>query len=198
MRRIFLLGALAVAVAVAIGVLARPSASSSTPEPSVPIASTSHLPRGHAPVGTADGVVPDGVTVLDDVPAVANLDEHLLESLRDAAAEAAGDGVVLEVNSGWRSPAYQARLLREAVGTYGSAQEAARWVATPTTSAHVSGDAVDLGASGAAWLAEHGAAYGLCRVYDNAPWHFERRPAAVDDGCPPTYADPSTDPRMQQ
>jgi hypothetical protein len=27
---------------------------------------------------------------------------------------------------------------------------------------------------------------------------LERRPAAVDDGCPPTYADPTNDPKMQQ
>ena len=54
------------------------------------------------------------------------------------------------VDSGWRSPAYQEHLLREAVPKYGSEAEAARWVATPNTSAHVSGDAVDIGPSGAA------------------------------------------------
>ncbi|MBJ7330271.1 MAG: hypothetical protein JHC95_10260 [Solirubrobacteraceae bacterium] len=87
----------------------------------------------------------------------------------------------------------------EAVAKYGSEQEAARWVASPTTSAHVSGDAVDIGPSGAAaWLAEHGAAYGLCQIYGNEPWHYELRPEAVDRGCPPLYADPTHDPRMQQ
>ena len=82
---------------------------------------------------------------------------------------------------------------------YGSEREAARWVATPSTSAHVSGDAVDIGPVGAtAWLAEHGAAYGLCRVYGNEPWHYELRPEAIAHGCPPMYADPTQDPRMQQ
>lgn len=47
------------------------------------------------------------------------------------------------VNSGWRSPAYQEELLDRAVSTYGSRDEAARWVATPKTSAHVSGAAAD-------------------------------------------------------
>ena len=102
------------------------------------------------------------------------------------------------MDSGWRSPAYQERLLREAVSKYGSEAEAARWVATPGTSAHVSGDAVDVGRSGAAdWLSAHGAAYGLCPIYGNEPWHYELRPDAIGRGCAPTYADPTHDPRMQ-
>ena len=72
-------------------------------------------------------------------------------------------------------------------------------VATAATSAHVSGDAVDIGPSGAAaWLSAHGAAYGLCQIYGNEPWHYELRPEAVAHGCPPTYADPTQDPRMQR
>ena len=64
-------------------------------------------------------------------------------------------------------------------------QKAARWVATPSTSAHVSGDAVDIGPSDAtAWLSEHGAAYGLCQIYRNEPWHYELRPDAVDRRLP--------------
>ena len=50
----------------------------------------------------------------------------------------------------------------------------------------------------AAWLSEHGAEYGLCQIYRNEPWHFELRPEAIDHGCPPVYADPTHDPRMQQ
>lgn len=115
------------------------------------------------------------------------------------ATDAARDGVVFVVDSGWRSPAYQEHLLREAVSKYGSREEAAHWVATPDTSAHVSGDAADIGPPAtAAWLAEHGAWYGLCGVYGNEPWHYELRPDAVDHGCPPLYADPTRDPRMQQ
>jgi zinc D-Ala-D-Ala carboxypeptidase len=151
-------------------------------------------------LGVAGGALPDGVTVFDDeYPAVANLDPALLGALRQAATDAAGDWVELYVDSGWRSPEYQERLLQEAVSKYGSEEEAARWVATPDTSAHVSGDAVDVGDSdAAAWLSEHGAEYGLCQIYGNEPWHFELRPEAIDQGCPPMYADPTQDPRMQQ
>jgi zinc D-Ala-D-Ala carboxypeptidase len=151
-------------------------------------------------LGEADGAVPDGATVFDDeIPGVASVDPALLAALRQAATEAAGTGVDFLVDSGWRSPEYQDQLLREAIAKYGSQHEAARWVATPETSPHVSGDAVDIGPSGAAaWLSEHGARYGLCQIYGNEPWHYERRPDAIDHGCPPMYADPTHDPRMQQ
>jgi D-alanyl-D-alanine carboxypeptidase len=150
-------------------------------------------------LGEAESAVPDGATVFDDEsPGVANLDPDLLGALRQAATDAADDGVELVVDSGWRSPEYQNQLFREAVSKYGSEEEAARWVATPETSAHVSGDAVDIGPLDAtAWLSEHGAAYGLCQIYGNEPWHYELRPEAIDHGCPPMYADPTHDPRMQ-
>jgi hypothetical protein len=155
---------------------------------------------GHAGVDEADGVVPDGTTVFDDeYPAVAKLDPALLAALREAATAAGDDGVRLYVNSGWRSPEYQQQLLDDAVADYGSEAEAARWVATPDTSPHVSGDAVDIGGPGAAdWLSAHGAAYDLCRVYANEPWHFELRDGAADTGCPALYADPTEDPRLAQ
>jgi zinc D-Ala-D-Ala carboxypeptidase len=150
-------------------------------------------------LGVADGQVPGGVTVFDDeYPGVARLDPDLLTALRRAATDAAADGIAFYVNSGWRSPDYQEQLLDEAVARYGSPAAAARWVATPATSPHVSGKAVDLGrAEATVWLAEHGAAYGLCQIYRNEPWHYELRPEAVVHGCPPMYADPSCDPRLQ-
>ena len=151
-------------------------------------------------LGEADGVVPYGTTVFDDkFPGVANLDPALLGALRQAATDAADDGIKFFVNSGWRSPEYQNQLLREAVSEYGSEEEAARWVATAEASAHVSGDAVDIGPfNAAAWLSEHGADYGLCQIYKNEPWHYELRPEAIDHGCPPMYTDPTHDPRIQQ
>ena len=157
-------------------------------------------------VDRADGVLPDGVSVFDDqYPGVANLDAELLAALRAAAARAADDGVAFEVASGWRSPEYQKQLLRQAIAQYGSKKKAARWVASPTTSAHVSGDAIDIAHADATsrpaaravrWLADHGAGYGLCQIYRNEPWHFELRPEAVAHGCPDPYADPTKDPRM--
>jgi hypothetical protein len=170
--------------------------------PSSPIApgQPDRLPRDQqGALGEADGVVPDGVTVFDDEhPAVANLDPALLGALRQAATDAARDGVTFAVDSGWRSPAYQEQLLRAAIAEYGSEAEAGRWVATPETSAHVSGDAVDIGPSAATvWLSRHGASYGLCQIYRNEPWHYELRTDAADHGCPRLYADPTHDPRMQ-
>lgn len=151
-------------------------------------------------LGEDGGELPDGVTVFDDdYPAVANLDPDLLQALRDAADDAAGAGIAFQVNSGWRSEAYQEQLLDDAVDKYGSREEAARWVATPETSAHVSGDAVDISQGEATgWLARHGSSYGLCQVYRNEPWHFELRPEATEIGCPRPYADPTEDPRLQQ
>jgi D-alanyl-D-alanine carboxypeptidase len=158
------------------------------------------MTQTHSALGQTDGAVLAGVSVFDDeIPAVANLDPDLLEALRRAATDAAGDGVEFYVNSGWRSPEYQSQLRREAVARYGSEDEAARWVATAATSAHVSGNAVDIGRLDAtAWLSDHGAEYGLCQIYRNECWHYELRTDAIDRGCPPMYADPTQDPRMQR
>ena len=187
---------------VAIAAIAAAPASQLLASSSSTATAPTDLPRGEhrGALGEADGVIPDGTTVVDDeIPGVANLDPALLGALRQAATDAAGDGVELYVEGGWRSPEYQERLLHEAVLKYGSEAEAARWVATPNTSAHVSGEAIDIGPSGAAaWLSEHGAEYGLCQIYGNEPWHYELRPESIDRGCPPIYADPTHDPRMQQ
>ncbi len=151
-------------------------------------------------VGESDGAVPEGVRVFDDdIPALANLDPRLRRALRHAALDAAKDGIEILVTSGWRSREYQKQLLRHAVAKYHSEKEAVRWVATPDTSSHVSGDAVDIGPSRAtAWLSKHGARSRLCRIYRNEPWHYELRPDAIDDGCPSMYADARHNPRMQQ
>jgi zinc D-Ala-D-Ala carboxypeptidase len=222
-RRIRVAGLLLViaAIAAALAYLlpaswsSTPSSSSTAARPSTPFRSEHRRALGEADgavpdgatvsehrgaLGEADGAVPDGTTVFDDeIPGVAKLESALLGALRQAATNAADDGVEFVVDSGWRSPAYQEQLLHDAVLKYGSEAEAARWVATPSTSAHVSGDAVDIGPSGAAaWLSEHGAEYGLCQIYGNEPWHYELRPEAIDHGCPAMYADPTHDPRMQQ
>jgi zinc D-Ala-D-Ala carboxypeptidase len=210
MRRIRVAGLVVViaAIAAALGdqwpasstsTASSPSTAPSPSRPAPPVDRGRGRGEHRGPLGEADGAVPDGTTVFDDeVPGVANLDPALLRALRRAATDAADIGVQLYVDSGWRSREYQERLLREAIAKYGSQAQATRWVATPNTSAHVSGDAVDIGPSGAAaWLSEHGAAYGLCQVYGNEPWHYELRPEAVAHGCPAMYADPTHDPRMQ-
>jgi hypothetical protein len=196
-----------VAIAAALGSKSLVSSSLTVPSPptaSSPSSAASPVDRSRNEqrdaLGEAGGAVPDGTTVFDDeVPGVANLDPALLRALRRAATDAAADGVELVVNSGWRSPAYEEQLRREAIAKFGSEAEAARWVATGTTSAHVSGDAVDVVPAGATpWLSAHGAEYGLCQIYRNEPWHYELRPEAIAHGCPSMYADPAQDPRMQQ
>jgi D-alanyl-D-alanine carboxypeptidase len=216
-RRLCVAGLLVVIAAIAAALSHQsPASSTSTAAPAV------HVPRGEqrralgeadpplfpgarigeppGALGEADGAVPDGTTVFDDeIPGVAKLDPGLLGALRQAATDAAADRVKLFVDSGWRSPQYQEHLRQEAVSKYGSEEEAARWVASADTSPHVSGDAVDIGPSdAAAWLSAHGAAYGLCQIYGNEPWHYELRPEAIGHGCPGMYADPTHDPRMQQ
>jgi hypothetical protein len=196
-RRIRVAGLLVVIAAVAAGLgYQKPASSSSMAAPPIDVLQGEH--RGA--LGMADGAVPDGTTVFDDEsPGVANLDPALLGALRQAATHAADDGVEFYVDSGWRSPEYQEQLLHLALSKYGSEEEAARWVATPNTSLHVSGDAVDIGPFAAtAWLSERGAEHGLCQIYSNEPWHYELRPEAIDHGCPPMYADPTHDPRTQQ
>jgi D-alanyl-D-alanine carboxypeptidase len=176
------------AIAVALG-HQLPASSSTAATPS------DVLPREHARAPGERGEADPGFD--DGTPGVANLDPALLGALRQGAEAAADAGVEFFVDSGWRSPEHQEQLLREAVSKYGSEEEAARWVATPNTSPHVSGDAVDMPSGAAAWLSEHGAEYGLCQIYDNEPWHYELRPEAIDHGCPAMYADPTHDPRMQ-
>jgi zinc D-Ala-D-Ala carboxypeptidase len=198
---------LVTAVAVLVGATATVRGDQPSAAPSSAVVLDARVPAPPAPPappGSAPTSMPsmapgpdDDLTVFDDVPAVARLDPHLLDALRRAATYAADDGVAFQVNSGWRSREDQERLLREAVAEYGSADEAARWVATPDTSPHVQGEAVDVGRwEATAWLSRHGAAYGLCQVYRNEPWHYELRPAAAQSGCPAKYADPTRDPRM--
>lgn len=141
----------------------------------------------------------DGLSVFDEqTPAITRLNPALLDVLRRAATDAAASGVEFEVNSGWRSSEYQQWLREDAIATYGSEEEAARWVAGAETSSHVSGDAVDIGPLTATdWLSQHGAQYGLCQTYSNELWHYELRPDAADVGCPQMYADATEDPRLQ-
>ncbi len=197
-RRIVRVSLAILAVAISAFVV-RPSLVASAPSSSS--AAVGQSTGTQTALDEGDGVIPDGaaVSVFDEErPAVGKLDPDLLDVLRRAATDAEADGVRLWVNSGWRSPEYQQQLLRDAVVEYGSREEAARWVATAETSAHVSGEAVDIGPfDSAAWLSEHGAAYGLCQIYGNEPWHYELRRDAVDDGCPPMHADPTADPSMQ-
>ena len=127
-----------------------------------------------------------------DAPATTSrLDPELHAAVRDAMRDARADGVELRITSGWRSRDHQQRLLDEAVERYGSEEEALRFVSTPDASAHVTGDAVDIGPAEADyWLVEHGSTYGLCQVFANEIWHFELATEPGGD-CPELLPDGS-------
>jgi hypothetical protein len=102
------------------------------------------------------------------------LSPTLKSRVKKAMAAAKADGVTLRITSGRRSAAKQQRLLNEAIKKYGSYTAATRWVLPPKYSAHVQGKAVDIGPAAAMqWLDRNGYRYGICRRYDNEPWHFE-------------------------
>ena len=122
---------------------------------------------------------------------IRNLDPELLDALEAAANDAQSDGVKMVVTSGWRSRAHQQRLFTEAVTKYGSEEEARRYVSTPDTSAHVTGDAVDIGPTAADdWLSQHGSTYGLCQMFANEIWHYELA-TTPGDRCPDMLPDSS-------
>jgi hypothetical protein len=127
----------------------------------------------------------------EPTPQATALDAELRRRFDEAAGAAAAEGLTLRITSGWRTAEEQALLVAEAVATHGSEAEAHRWVLPPETSAHVQGLAIDVGPpEGAAWLAERGAAFGLCRTYANEMWHFE--PVIEPGGaCPPMHPDSS-------
>ena len=152
----------------------------------------SGVSRGAAVETPADGWLDDGETLspfATGEPAIDGLDDALRDALRAAATAAETDGVEVRVSSGWRSSALQAWLLERAVVTYGSEEEARRWVNTPELSTHVSGKAVDVAFTDAmSWFSQHGSDYGLCQTYGNEMWHYE---LAVEPGgtCPPRLTD---------
>ncbi len=123
-------------------------------------------------------------------PTPTALDPDLAQRFADAQAVAAAEGVPLTLTSGWRSADEQQALVDDAVATYGSVEEAHRWVLPPELSAHVAGLAIDVGpADGARWLEERSAQLGLCRTYQNEWWHFE--PMPPDGVCPEPFVDSS-------
>ena len=150
---------------------------------------TTNLSRSAQPPPTQSAaIIPDDQTVTPfDVtnPVIGWLDPPLLAAIQNAARSAASDGVDLEITSGWRTKGFQQRLFDDAVRTYGNVETAQQFVASPDTSRHVVGQAVDVGPAEADnWLIRNGSRFGLCQIYANEIWHFEL--AAEQDGnCPP-------------
>lgn len=106
-----------------------------------------------------------------------------------AEREAHAAGVPMWINSGYRSPAEQQAMWEDGLRTYGTPEEARRWVLPPEESTHVTGRAVDIAPrDGAAWLEANGNRWGLCRTFDNEWWHFELV-TIPGTACPPRVPD---------
>ncbi|MBO0678689.1 M15 family metallopeptidase [Mycolicibacterium sp. S2-37] len=143
---------------------------------------------GPAATDTFGGYLPDGdaLTAFDVTnPVIGRIDPALLTAVQKATEAAAAEGITVVVNSGWRSAGFQQRLFDDGVRTYGSPEAAREFVASPETSMHVQGRAVDVGGpDAAAWMSRNGPRFGLCQVYANELWHYE---LTADPGgtCPP-------------
>jgi LAS superfamily LD-carboxypeptidase LdcB len=125
------------------------------------------------------------VTPVSSEESIEGLSPKLKARLTKAIAAAKSEGVRISITSARRSATKQQRLLNAAIKKYGSYKLATRWVLPPKYSAHVQGKAVDIGPAAAmTWLNKNGWRYGVCRRYDNEPWHFEAL-TAPGTKCPP-------------
>ena len=129
---------------------------------------------------------PDALIYLGDQPLSEILNsDGVVEALHPvlqkrfdvAQAFARGEGVDLQITSGFRSLARQEALFARAISEHGDETEAAKWVLPPQFSHHPKGLAIDVnypyGPESAEWLERNGWRFGLCRVYANEWWHFE-------------------------
>jgi LAS superfamily LD-carboxypeptidase LdcB len=159
----------------AIGAPPKPATTMATIAPSRPSTNPTTTPKPK-PTKSSTSVSEESID---------GLSPKLKSRLKKAMAAARADGVTIKINSGRRSAAKQQQLLDEAIKKYGSYQAATQWVLPPKDSAHVQGKAVDIKPAAAwTWLDKNGWRYGVCRRYDNEPWHFE---ALTTPGtkCPP-------------
>ncbi|MFD4428521.1 M15 family metallopeptidase [Nocardia sp. NPDC058497] len=119
------------------------------------------------------------------------LDPSLALAYTLAQQQAHAEGIPLSITSGYRTYEQQEMLWQDGLATYGSPDEARRWVLPPEESTHVSGHAVDVGPEvGAQWLETNGNRWGLCRTFDNEFWHFELQ-TVPGGSCPPRLPDAS-------
>lgn len=173
--------ALPVAAAVGIGAAVihgyhEHTRAASTPNPPTPTPPADQA--AHAPTGPDVGT--EGLTA------------PMVRAVTRARTAAAADGVTIDVVSGRRTAAAQQQEFDKAVAKYGSAEAASRWVLPPDKSAHVTGEAVDIGPYAAAqWLEKNGVKFGLCRRYQNEYWHFELLAPAKGQPCPAMEPDAS-------
>jgi D-alanyl-D-alanine carboxypeptidase len=162
-----------------------------TPVPST-ASDADGLTVGPVATDSWSGYLPDGTTLTPfdaSSQLLARLDPALLTAIQGAARTASAQGIDITITSGWRSKGFQQRLFDDAVRRYGNVEIAQQFVASPETSMHVVGEAVDIAGNGASgWLIRNGAQFGLCQIYANENWHFEL--ATDGEGrCPPLRPD---------
>jgi zinc D-Ala-D-Ala carboxypeptidase len=186
-----LLGACATPKSVVVSTQATGSEMPATPAaelPDRPPPGDEAFSIGPAATDTIGGYLPDGQTLSPfdaENPVVAWLDPPMLTAIQNAARNAESEGIDLRITSGWRTKGFQQRLFDDALRTYGSKEVAEQYVASPDTSRHVVGKAVDVGPVDADnWLLRNASRFGLCQIYANEIWHYE---LAADHGgsCPP-------------
>jgi putative chitinase len=113
-----------------------------------------------------------------DISKLNGMDPEFVDKLKAASKET---GIVLPINSGFRSQEEQDKLRQEAIKKYGNEKEASKWVAK--TSIHTTGNAVDIGGSGGLnskqffdsnpQLVKSLEKQGLHRPLGHEAWHWE-------------------------
>jgi D-alanyl-D-alanine carboxypeptidase len=166
-----------------------------SPDQTRPASTSTSTSKATSVQTTKPSTTPTAQLASYDESSAEGLTSKLRQRLKRATAAAARDGITVRITSGRRSVAKQRKLLNEAIVKYGSRKAAMRWVLPPEYSAHVKGRAVDIGPRAAmSWMNKNGWRYGICRRYDNEPWHFE---ALTSPGmkCPARepYATPTSD-----
>lgn len=133
--------------------------------------------RDWSPYAIGGATRPDSFTGMSP-----DMQSRLWDFLQAADADL---GPGLQVYSGYRSPELQGQLFQNALETYGSEQEARKWVAPPGRSRHNTGEAADLKYNGVRidrlpenhpvriWLQENTSKFGLDRPMSWEPWQVE-------------------------
>lgn len=149
-----------------------------------PLPSAQDFPAVDAstPGPTNGGKCADHPQYVDEDPT--GLQPEVIVAWRQVQRDAHAEGVTVCLNDGKRSAAQQQALYDAYVDQYGQAA-ADQLVLPPEKSAHVNGWALDVQPADAyIWLVATNGRLGLCRIYENEPWHFEYSPDYKTAGCP--------------
>ncbi len=159
---------------------------------------------GHA-LDSGEWAEPAGLKKLPDDLCYQGLgiyvDSGAAEAFVRMADSAAADSVRLTVQSGYRSPRYQRKIIVKRMREGKSFAEVARYVAPPGYSEHHTGRAMDVVCRGGVktafaasvcypWLKENASRFGFYETYPEhspdgipwEPWHWTYHPGSAPDG----------------